>query len=39
LAEELAADRDRQGLVAYALVSRFITESARELAEVLARIS
>ena len=25
LAEELAADRGRQGLVAYALVSRFIT--------------
>ena len=34
LAEELAADRGRQGLVAYALVSRFITESARELAGV-----
>ena len=33
LAEELAADRGRQGLVAYALVSRFITESARELAD------
>ncbi len=33
LAEELAADRVRQGLVAYALVSRFITESARELAD------
>ncbi len=32
LAEELAADRGRQGLVACALVSRFITESARELA-------
>ena len=33
LAEELAADRGRQDLVAYALVSRFITESARELAD------
>ena len=33
LAEELAADQGRQGLVAYALVSRFITESARELAD------
>ncbi len=33
LAEELAADRGRQGLVACALVSRFITESARELAD------
>ena len=33
LVEELAADRGRQGLVAYALVSRFITESARELAD------
>ena len=32
LAEELAADRGRQGLVACALVSRFITESARDLA-------
>ena len=32
LAEELAADRGRQGLVACALVSRFITQSARELA-------
>jgi hypothetical protein len=32
LAEELTADRVRQGLVADALVSRFITESARELA-------
>jgi hypothetical protein len=32
LAEELAADRGRQGLVADALVSRFITQSARELA-------
>jgi hypothetical protein len=33
LAEELAADRGRQGLVACALVSRFITQSARELAD------
>ena len=33
LVEELAADQGRQGLVAYALVSRFITESARELAD------
>ena len=33
LVEELAADRGRQGLVAYALVSRFITESVRELAD------
>ena len=33
LAEELAADRGRQGLVACALVSRFITDSARELAD------
>ena len=32
LAEELAADRGRQGLVACALISRFITQSARELA-------
>ena len=32
LAEELAADRGRQGLVACALVSRFITQSARDLA-------
>ena len=32
LVEELAADRGRQGLVACVLVSRFITESARELA-------
>ena len=33
LAEELAADRGRQGLAAYVLVSRFITQSARELAD------
>ena len=33
LAEELAPDRGRQGLVACALVSRFITQSARELAD------
>jgi hypothetical protein len=32
LAEELAADQRRQGLAACALVSRFITQSARELA-------
>src|ERR1039458_8966279 len=33
LIEELAPDRARQGLVAYALVSELILESARELAD------
>lgn len=35
LIEELAPDRARQGLVAYALLAELILESARELAEVL----
>jgi hypothetical protein len=33
LIEDLAADRARQGLVAYALVSQLIMENARELAD------
>jgi hypothetical protein len=33
LIEDLAADRARQGLVAYALVSELVTGSARELAD------
>jgi hypothetical protein len=33
ITEDLAADRTRQGLVAYALLSQLIMESARELAD------
>src|ERR1035437_2025057 len=35
LIEELAPDRARLGLVAYAMVAELIMESSRELAEVL----